>query len=368
MNLRVGLVLAGLIGFLANAEAEDAKTDAKPTVKLMVGDKAPKLQVGKWLQGDPVKELSRGHAYIIEFWATWCAPCRKSIPELNEFQKKFKDKGLVVIGVDVMEDDEADAPKFIKEMGDKMTYRLVTDDTKDSENGKMADTWKDATGVTGIPLAIVVAKSGEIAWIGSPLSLKEKLLEDVLAGTYDIKRAAIEYKKQREMQEKYDAAFEEFQKASTAKDWDKAEALLQQMNESAPDEDSRTDADLARFRMNLIRGDLAKVETVAKTLAEKQPENSEFHSVIAWQLATYKEPSQSLLDLAEKEAKRANEIAKGKDADVLDTLARVQFVRGDKESAVATQQKAVDTAEDAKDKANYKKTLDSYKAGKIPEA
>lgn len=67
---------------------------------LAVGDPAPKLKVGKWVQGEPVTEFARDKAYIVEFWATWCGPCRVSIPHLNEIWQKFKDKDLVVIGQD----------------------------------------------------------------------------------------------------------------------------------------------------------------------------------------------------------------------------------------------------------------------------
>src|ERR1700728_115648 len=83
----------------ANAFGADKST-------LMVGDRAPKLQSGKYVQGEPVKEFENGKAYIVEFWATWCAPCRASIPHLNETYLKFKDKGLIVIGQDCMEEDE----------------------------------------------------------------------------------------------------------------------------------------------------------------------------------------------------------------------------------------------------------------------
>src|SRR6185503_13787017 len=105
---------------------------------LKVGDPAPKLQTGKWVQGDPVKEFEKGKAYIVEFWATWCGPCRVSIPHLNEIHNKFKGKGLVVIGQDCAERDESLVAPFIKKMGDKMTYRVALDDKQGSKTGKMA--------------------------------------------------------------------------------------------------------------------------------------------------------------------------------------------------------------------------------------
>lgn len=356
MFLRLTAALA-VVGIGLNVQAAETK--------LTVGDKAPKLQVGKWVQGDPVTEFKNDKAYIVEFWATWCGPCRQSIPHLNEVYKKYKDKGLVVIGQDVWEEDEDEVPKFVKQMGDKMTYRVALDDKKSSEKGAMADTWMKAAGQNGIPTAFVIAKSGEIAWIGHPMSLKEQLLDEVLAGNFDVKKAAVDYAKKREQEEKSQQAFEGFQKAATAKDWTAAEGFLKQM-ETGADDDSRADIEMVRFRMNLMKQDAAGTETSAKKLAEMQPDNAMFHNQVAWMIVTQKEPSKGLTEIAGKEAEKANEIAKGKDADILDTLARVQFIRGDKEAAVATQQKAVDAAEDSKAKAHYRKTLDSYKAGKAP--
>src|SRR3954468_7573765 len=86
--LLVFVVCAGLV---ASAVAGDKKLWAKS----VIGQKAPEFVVEKWLTAEP---STKGKFVLIDFWATWCPPCRKAIPELNGFQKKFADK-LVVIGV-----------------------------------------------------------------------------------------------------------------------------------------------------------------------------------------------------------------------------------------------------------------------------
>src|SRR5438552_4228217 len=112
-----------------------ARAGEGPTLK--VGDKAPKIQNGKWVQGEPVKEFQKGKAYLVEFWATWCGPCRVSIPHLNEIHNQYKDKGLIVIGQDCFERDDSLVAPFVKKMGDKMTYRVALDDKESSKKGKM---------------------------------------------------------------------------------------------------------------------------------------------------------------------------------------------------------------------------------------
>src|ERR1019366_6690864 len=164
--------------------------------KLTVGDPAPKLQVAKWVQGDPVKAFDTNHVYIVEFWATWCGPCRQSIPHLNELSKKFKDQGVIAIGQDAWEPDDSGVAAFVKKMGDQMTYRVALDDKSQETNGFMAVNWMKAAEQNGIPTAFVIDKQGRIAWIGHPMGLDEKTLEEILADKFDIAAFAAEYESQ----------------------------------------------------------------------------------------------------------------------------------------------------------------------------
>ncbi|MBI2303018.1 MAG: redoxin family protein [Armatimonadetes bacterium] len=146
-----------------------------------IGDPAPKLAVGEFIKGEPVREFAHGTIYVIEFWATWCGPCRQSIPHLTELAHKYKD--VVFIGANVWERD-ANAPRpFVAEMGDKMDYRVALDDA-----GKMAKTWMEAAGQDGIPCAFVVNGDAKVAWIGHPMAM-DPVLAKVVAGTWDLKAA-----------------------------------------------------------------------------------------------------------------------------------------------------------------------------------
>jgi thiol-disulfide isomerase/thioredoxin len=160
---------------------------------LKVGDPAPRLATGKWVQGEPVKEFQKGKAYVVEFWATWCGPCRVSIPHLNEIYEQYKDQGLIVIGQDCWErDDELVAP-FVKKMGGQMTYRVALDDKAGDDKGKMAQAWMAASGQRGIPTAFLVDTNGVLAWIGHPMGLNSNLVAQVLAGSFDLKKAAEDF-------------------------------------------------------------------------------------------------------------------------------------------------------------------------------
>ena len=148
-----------------------------------LGDPAKPLDIKEWVKGKAVT-LAEGKGktiYVVEFWATWCPPCRTSIPHLTEMQKKFKDKGVVFIGVTREEPDVV--KKFVEKMGDKMDYTVAID------AGKTSEGYMQAFGIGGIPHAFIVDKEGKIAWEGHPMDGLDKVLDAIIAGKYDLNEA-----------------------------------------------------------------------------------------------------------------------------------------------------------------------------------
>ncbi len=153
---------------------------------LGVGDPAPALKVMQWYKGQPVPAFQPGHVYVVEFWATWCVPCKVSIPRLTALQKRYGDR-VTVIGVDVLEAAHSNeaiaklAAPFVARMGDQMDYTVAGDGT----DGFMHDHWLAAADQTGIPTAFVVMPDGRVGWFGHPNAL-EAVLPQVVAGTWDV--------------------------------------------------------------------------------------------------------------------------------------------------------------------------------------
>src|SRR5262245_43903748 len=142
MRKLLSIALAGLVALTAGAE------DPKPAVSLKVGDPAPGLKASKWLQGQEVKKFEPGKVYVVEFWATWCAPCIAAMPHLAQLQARYKDKGVTVIGYSAQDpsNTEQQVAAFVKKRGPKLGYTFAF-----GEDRKTWDAWMRAAGRKGIP-------------------------------------------------------------------------------------------------------------------------------------------------------------------------------------------------------------------------
>lgn len=155
------------------------------TISLNIGDPAPALQIKEWIKGIPVERFQKDTVYVVEFWATWCRPCKAAMPHLSELANTYKDK-LIVIGVDIMEPKNITLKRvknFVDSMGRQMNYRVAAGDSN-----YMEKSWFEAAGEQGIPHSFVINSEGRLAWIGHPSKLQE-ILPSILNDSWDINEA-----------------------------------------------------------------------------------------------------------------------------------------------------------------------------------
>ena len=139
-----------------------------------MGKRAPKFTLQD-LQGEP-RSLSDylGQAVVINFWTTWCPPCREEMPALQSAYMKFSEEGFVVLAINITQDDHPDliAP-FIKEFG--LTFPVLMDNSGLASVGLYR--------VVGLPTSLFVGRDGIIReiFIGAlPLDLLEVKVQDLL--------------------------------------------------------------------------------------------------------------------------------------------------------------------------------------------
>ncbi len=324
---------------------------------MKVGDAAPKIQPASWAQGEAVKELEGDKVYIVEFWATWCGPCVAAIPHVNDLYKKHKDKGLVVVGQNLGEDAKT-VKDFVKQMGSKMTYRV----TVDTPDGTMGKKWLEAAGQNGIPCAFVVNKKGKLAYIGHPMSMEESMLEKLLAEPSN-KPAGQSAKPAADASSPPSAkAIELSAKAADmirAGKLDDAEATIAELQEQLTD-NHRQIGGLLELDLLLARKQADDALQLAKLIAEDFSAKPEVVAAVALHLVSAPDASPAMQTEAEKLATPISETEGAGRSNAFSALARVAFLRGNKDAAIDLQTKAVSAASPA-DAAAAKAALEAYK-------
>ena len=354
MNPRMTRLAASLICVASWHASASAQT-------LGVGDDAPALQVSKWAKGDKVDRLEVDRTYVVEFWATWCGPCRTSIPHLTQLQKQYKDKGVRFIGVSVFEQDPAEVAPFVQEMGDKMDYAVALDDVPDGEKGsqgKMARSWMEASGSEGIPTAFIVTQ-GKVAWIGHPMEM-DKPLARVTSEDFDVAKAAIAFREEKAAAEKLEAVFARLRDLGRTATNKSRLAVIDEAIADDPGLEKSIAFPKYVLMLAIDRG--AAIAYADKLVDGALKQESEPLNRIAWSIVDPKartKPSPAELDIALKAATRADELAHGEDASILDTLALACFAKGDPAKALATQEKALERAGDQNE--GMKSRLEKYR-------
>ena len=165
--------LTGTRPAMVEQPAVPASNNTEPTLSCPADARPAKLDFTlKDVEGrDVTLESFKGRVIVLDFWATWCGPCKVEIPHFIEFQQKYGSKGLQIVGISV--DDPVDklAP-YVKDMG--MNYPVL--------QGLGHDEVQDAYGpILGIPVSVMISRDGKICATHQGLTGKDVFEREIQA-------------------------------------------------------------------------------------------------------------------------------------------------------------------------------------------
>lgn len=332
--------IAFLIVFATSAQADD-------TPKMTIGSKAPPIEIEHWFSTgdfDKVSRLRPGKVYVIEFWATWCPPCRKAIPHIAKLQEKFASYDVQIISV--TREDVETVEKFLEKKipGDsKKTFRDITKTyclASDPDKSVTRDYFYAAQ-QTGIPTAFIVGRTGRVEWIGSPFSLETPLAQ-VVQDQWDRTKFKTSFETKRRLKS------EKSNLSKLVKDEKYAEAAkyigttLKNYSGTA-----RKQKKIEQFQMMLL-GQMANSEKQYKKLTREFKDAPVLLNSASWSVVEAKQKDDKVPASLVRAARKAMErsVKSEPSAAALDTLAHLYHLEGKLAKAIDAQVKAVEKSSD----------------------
>jgi thiol-disulfide isomerase/thioredoxin len=114
--------------------------------------------------GDITLKSLRGKTVYLDFWASWCAPCRKSFPWMNEMQRKYKDKGLVILAVNV-DNKKLEASRFLEKIPPEFAIAYDPEE-------KLAS----SIGLKAMPSSFIIGADGTM--VDRHIGFREKMIPE----------------------------------------------------------------------------------------------------------------------------------------------------------------------------------------------
>jgi thiol-disulfide isomerase/thioredoxin len=141
LSRTVTILFAVLLFFVIHGKSEAAAIPGQP---------APTFKLFS-INGEPVSTTGlKGSVVLIDFWATWCPPCRESLPFMNELHRKYGKQGLQIIGMNVDEGGERQIKSFVAEK--RLSYTIIMAPRK----------LQDDYGVSALPVIFLINKEGVV--------------------------------------------------------------------------------------------------------------------------------------------------------------------------------------------------------------
>ena len=162
------------------------RLDAPPAVAGLAAEAPPELKVSQWIDQQPVRLADlRGKVVLLDFWATWCGPCRVSMPKINALSRRYKERGLVVLGLTEFEGEadgrelsRAEETEYLRQFKRRqnISYGFGVSEDKETARGY---------GVTSIPTAVLIDRRGRARFLTISASddeaaLLQKMIQKLL--------------------------------------------------------------------------------------------------------------------------------------------------------------------------------------------
>ncbi|WP_218931915.1 redoxin domain-containing protein [Adhaeretor mobilis] len=351
----------------ARGQAQPARTTSK---LLTAGDVAPEIDIEHWLptaegKVKPFNKFTNGHVYVIEFWATWCAPCIRGMPHLAELQQHYADRDVTIIGVS--SDPLTTVEKFLERKvpgegtdEEPVTYGELTKKytlTADPDRSVNKD-YMVAAKQKGIPCAFIVGKDGHIEWIGNPHLGLGEALEQVVSDTWDREAFAEELRVIQKFELAYEGLRGEMLDSIKEGDVDGARAKYESLIENAPNKQLKQRTEMLRRQIEyyifacLLKHDqkaaLDQYDSIIKT-REGAPSSylALGNYVSRYTLASgegVQEPMHTKATSSLERVLREENPEGLVRVKVLDSLARLVHQRGDLDRAIELQEEALPLA------------------------
>ena len=317
----------------AATQAAPAAPAAPTTLALSIGSKAPIPEISDFVRGEKPTFFEPGKVYVIEFWATWCPPCRQSMPHLTKLAEDMKSKGVVIVGVS---DEKVETVRTFLEKDEwkqKARYTLATDPDRSTHRAYM-----EASGQGGIPTAFIV-KEGVVQWIGHPMEMDAPLAK-IVDGTWDPKTAKQTFEDSVAEEMKAMGRQNDMTKAIDSKDWDKAVALIDAEIAASTGEEAMQ-SKVQKAQILLVAG---RSEAAYALCAELVKEDPALRNFVATSVLHLPDVADRRVDLAITWLTDVTSAAGPANPQVLAELAYAWSLKGDFTKAADFMRRAIDTA------------------------
>jgi thiol-disulfide isomerase/thioredoxin len=329
--------------------------DADSPQTLLLGEPAPPLEGVVWLRGGPHDQWNAGHVYVLDFWATWCAPCLTQMPSHQALEERYAGKDVHVVGVAVWSNKGPMTPAKALERHPGLTYAVAED-----VDNLIANTYMDGTKTRGLPAIMLVDGAGQMVWIGDPGNELDEALNAVLADSFDLDAARRKDDVRRRSQDLF-KEIDEYRRSGQP-------GLAAARVDDVITLDEKRNGWAYAMKYEIIVTELddmsAATEVAQDFISSKAGDDPYFNYVFVLRMLNAKDKvSASLWDaeLALDLANRAVQMSDVPNSDYMAALARVYMTRGDLGHAIGWQQKALEAAPPAK-RESLTATLREYKS------